>query len=216
MGQEKWDFNTAWDWVRPYPGIGVLYGNDDPANILGAPAYTEKEYLNEVNWKDEKGREDFQAFIDGRDVEDWKNTRFLSTLTPGMEFGSGANSYRIINGTDKRLIPDGYKVVGTLDDAYRPGYSRVSGQILNSPVKVPGVTIPGYTIIQKVGPDKEEKEIVSSPQPIDFSPRYIKPNYHYTPSSKKEVSSQTFDEYLASRNNDPANESDIRRALKII
>lgn len=167
MGKEKWEFNTAWDWVRPFPNGDVLYDVTDSANILGAPAYTQKEYLNEIDWKNNESMEAFQRFINERDREPWQNTRFLSTLQPGMEFGNGDTAYKIVTGTDKRFIPKGYKIAGTLDSVYRPGYSRVSGQILNNPVKVAGTTIPGYTILQKEGADQEVNDNINY-KPIDF------------------------------------------------
>lgn len=215
MGREKWEFNTAWDWVRPFPNGDVLYDVTDSANILGAPAYTQKEYLNEIDWKNNESMEAFQRFIDDRDREPWQNTRFLSTIQPGMEFGNGDTAYKIVTGTDKRLIPKGYEIAGTLDSVYRPGYSRVSGQILNNPVEVASTTIPGYTILQKTSSDSSKEKTETSKKPIDFSPRYIKPEYHKEPTLGRQVSSQSFDQLLASKSQNEATDEDIRRALSL-
>lgn len=178
MGQEKWEMLEAGSWLLADPYVGVLHDPSDPSSFQGAPVYSKDKYLDEVDWKDAESRDAFEAFLNNKNTEDWKNTRFLSTLEPGMEFG---DKYKIVASSDKRFIPEGYKAIGSLDDFYRPGYTTGSDRIRQT---IPSSSFPGYTILEKVKSEPKKEKPINF-EPIDFNADLNDDGFNYKPSPEK-------------------------------
>lgn len=143
----------------------------------------------------------------GQLLEGFDNTYKVVPL--GYEGRGGKELYHTPNGPIR--LPQGYEYIGSFDgeenyyNKYGPGIDRESLYWNGRPMR-------SYAIIQESDDTKPKKV---SKNPIDFSPRYIKSKAYYEPTPKKQVSSQSFDQLLASKNQNATTDADIKRALNL-
>lgn len=95
------------------------------------------------------GEKGFSEFLEGRNLSDNRELRFLGSLSPGMFLNNkGISPYRIVNAGD-RFIPPGYELVGEMPaSTHQSGYGYAKPGNMGS---VEGTTehFPGYYIVQK-------------------------------------------------------------------
>lgn len=155
------------------------------------------------------GEKGFSEFLEGRNLSDNRELRFLGSLSPGMFLNNkGTSPYQIVE-AGNRFIPPGYELVGEMPaSTHRSGYGWARPNI----GQVEGTTehFPGYYIVQKkeneTQPQKEEDKI--NYKPIEFNPTFKKAPYYYDPTPQRiamqnlrKQNAMTFDNYLQARNN---------------